>query len=126
MIDDPYRRTFASMTIILDNAMKKIVGQMQSLGYYDNSVMLVMSDNGGCPYSGGYNYPLRGAKQYLWEGGIRVNAFVHSPMLARARAARRTTTSSTSRTGSRPSSRASSTPRPGCSARWTASTTGST
>ena len=83
MIDDPYRRTFASMTIILDNAMKKIVGQMQSLGYYDNSVMLVMSDNGGCPYSGGYNYPLRGAKQYLWEGGIRVNAFVHSPMLAR-------------------------------------------
>ena len=81
MIDDPYRRTFASMTIILDNAMKKIVGQMQSLGYYDNSVMLVMSDNGGCPYSGGYNYPLRGAKQYLFEGGIRVNAFVHSPNL---------------------------------------------
>jgi arylsulfatase A-like enzyme len=45
--------------------------------------MLVMSDNGGCPYSGGYNYPLRGAKQYLWEGGIRVNAFVHSPLISR-------------------------------------------
>jgi len=81
-IDDPYRRTFGSMTMILDNAMKKIVGQAKSLGYYDNSIMMVMSDNGGCPYSGGYNYPLRGAKQYLWEGGIRVNAFVHSPMLS--------------------------------------------
>ena len=84
MIDDPYRRTFASMTIILDNAMKKIVGDAKAHGFYDDAILVVASDNGGCPYSGGYNYPLRGAKQYLWEGGIRVNAFVHSPMLARS------------------------------------------
>ena len=81
MIDDPYRRTFASMTIILDNAMKKIVGDAKAHGFYDDAILVVASDNGGCPYSGGYNYPLRGAKQYLFEGGIRVNAFVHSPNL---------------------------------------------
>ena len=80
-IDDPHRRDFASMTIILDNAMKKIVGDAKAHGFYDDAILVVASDNGGCPYSGGYNYPLRGAKQYLFEGGIRVNAFVHSPNL---------------------------------------------
>ena len=62
-IDDPHRRDFASMTIILDNAMKKIVGDAKAHGFYDDAILVVASDNGGCPYSGGYNYPLRGAKQ---------------------------------------------------------------
>ena len=81
-IDDPHRRDFASMTMILDNAMKKVVGTADDRGFYENSVFIVASDNGGCPYSGGYNFPLRGAKQYLFEGGIRVNAFIHSPLIA--------------------------------------------
>ena len=47
-VDDPHRRAFASMTLILDNAMKKVVGDMSRLGFYDDSVLIVMSDNGGC------------------------------------------------------------------------------
>jgi arylsulfatase A-like enzyme len=84
MVNDPHRRAYASMTLILDNAMKKIMGDMSRLGYYDNSILVVASDNGGCPYSGGSNWPLRGAKQYLWEGGIRVQSFVHSPLIDHA------------------------------------------
>ncbi|KAH8057358.1 sulfuric ester hydrolase [Aureococcus anophagefferens] len=83
-IEDPHRRTFASITIVLDNAMKKVVGAMKKSGFYDNSILVVASDNGGCSGSGGYNYPYRGGKQYLYEGGIHVNAFIHSPLIPKS------------------------------------------
>ena len=47
--------------------------------------VLINFQNGGTPFDGGNNWPLRGGKSTLWEGGTRVPAFVWGPMLNRTR-----------------------------------------
>lgn len=60
----------------------QVVDKLKERGLYTNSYMIFLSDNGGNPASGGNNFPLRGAKKTLYEGGCRVPAFVHSPLLS--------------------------------------------
>ena len=63
----------------LDDAVNKVVRELQSAGMYDNSVILVTTDNGGGPWYS--NTPLRGTKETLYEGGIRAASFLLSPLL---------------------------------------------
>jgi len=43
--------------------------------------MAFVSDNGGPPYVANSNWPLRGGKWTLWEGGTHLVGFMHSPVL---------------------------------------------
>ena len=45
---------------------------LEDEGWLENSIIVVASDNGGCPFAGGSNYPLRGVKQSMYEGGTKV------------------------------------------------------
>lgn len=56
----------------------RMVDELESMGMMDNTLLVIASDNGGCPSGGGSNYPYRGMKHTLFEGGVRVPAMVYS------------------------------------------------
>jgi len=107
-IDTDNRRVYHAMVNFLDDQLANITGTMKELGMWDNTLMILSSDNGGyvkafsgkcntttavppgdgppdtdtghgtvCDNgeAGANNYPLRGGKYSMFEGGIRVNAF---------------------------------------------------
>ena len=82
-VHDRSRRTFLGMVSALDDAVLRVEQSLRRAGLYDNTVIIFTSDNGGQVMAGGNNYPLRGNKVTLWEGGTRAASFVHSPLLGR-------------------------------------------
>lgn len=82
-LKDEDRRKYAAMVAYMDDALGKIVAKLKTRAMWDNTLMVVSSDNGGpiyyipkIGYGGASNLPLRGGKLSDWEGGIRVNALV--------------------------------------------------
>ena len=68
------QRTYAGMVTALDLAVANVTRSLQAAGLWDDTVLVFVTDNGGIEF--GNNYPLRGAKVYSWEGGIRGVGFV--------------------------------------------------
>ena len=66
----------------VDEAIDKVILKLKETGIYNNSVILVTTDNGGGPWYS--NSPLKGTKETMYEGGIRGASFLLSPLLARS------------------------------------------
>jgi arylsulfatase A-like enzyme len=66
----------------LDEAVGKILQAIDDAGISKNTVVIFTSDNGGERFSD--MGPFKGSKMQLWEGGIRVPAFVRWPNRIRA------------------------------------------
>lgn len=74
------RRTFAGMLGALDSAVANITSLLKSRGMWEDTLFIVSTDNGAPSGHFGSeamsNWPLRGAKGQLWEGGVRAAGFV--------------------------------------------------
>ncbi len=71
------RRTYAGMVAALDEGVGQIVDAIDRAGLRSNTIIVFSSDNGGpAPGQVTSNGPLRARKATLYEGGVRVPAFV--------------------------------------------------
>ena len=77
----------------MDQSVADIVKALKQTRHYENTVIFFMSDNGGREIPGvrrrnNPNYPLRGSKGSMYEGGNKVPGFVHSSLLGKSVGAR--------------------------------------
>jgi arylsulfatase A-like enzyme len=73
------RRNFCGMVYGVDRNIGYILKSLENNNLMENTIIAFSSDNGGAPWSGGFNYPFRGAKMSALEGGSRVPAFIYGP-----------------------------------------------
>jgi hypothetical protein len=85
-IYDQRRRFQAGMIYNLDRHLGRVFDTLEKNKYLENSLVVFLTDNGGpiggCDFSWSSNYPLRGSKHTLWEGGVRGVTFAYAPNFA--------------------------------------------
>ncbi len=77
------RQMVCAMAAYLDEAVGNVTRALAAAGMEGNTMIVTVSDNGGPTHNNegtwSNNFPLRGGKNTLWEGGTRVLAAVKGP-----------------------------------------------
>ncbi len=77
---------YAAMVEAMDQAVGKVLTQLDESGVADNTIVIFTGDNGGLSTSEGSptsNLPLRGGKGWVYEGGIREPWIIRYPGVTR-------------------------------------------
>eukprot|EP00041_Stephanoeca_diplocostata_P029466 m.870442 g.870442 ORF g.870442 m.870442 type:complete len:534 (-) comp23566_c0_seq8:1823-3424(-) len=77
------RNMVCAMAKILDDGVGNVTQALKDAGIFDTTLVIFSSDNGG-PTNGNEgtasnNFPLRGGKNTIWEGGTRVVGAIAGP-----------------------------------------------
>lgn len=84
-IADRMRRKFAGMLSCMDEGLANVTTALTERGMMDNTLVVFTTDNGGPVDTGdgvgARNFPLRGGKHSIWEGGTRGTAVISGKML---------------------------------------------
>eukprot|EP01052_Picozoa_sp_SAG31_P046856 SAG31_NODE_9131_length_1329_cov_0.760163_2_plen_402_part_01 len=80
------RNMICAMIKVLDDGVGNVTAALKRVGMLEKTVVIFSSDNGG-PTNGNEgtwssNFPLRGGKNTLWEGGTRVVGAIMGPGIA--------------------------------------------
>ncbi|XP_064490369.1 arylsulfatase B-like [Ornithodoros turicata] len=90
-IKDLKRRVFAGMVGALDNCVGQVFSALHAARMLEDSIVVFTTDNGGAAGgvdgSVGSNWPLRGTKGTLWEGGVRGVGILWTNKIVRGRMA---------------------------------------
>ena len=68
----------------LDRGVRKVVKALKNDGGWENTLLVFITDNGEAIMRAGSNYPLRGTKSTLFEGGTHGVGFVTGGFLSRS------------------------------------------
>ena len=80
-IKNKRRMLSCAMVAGIDEGIGNIIEQLKKQNIMEDTIIAFSIDNGGVPYAGAFNYPLRGAKGTLYEGGVRSPGFIHAPKI---------------------------------------------
>mmetsp|Transcript_1886 Transcript_1886/g.11353 ORF Transcript_1886/g.11353 Transcript_1886/m.11353 type:complete len:534 (+) Transcript_1886:209-1810(+) len=78
------REIFGGMTTAMDDSLRGVFEALETSGQKDQTLVVFLSDNGGPVEGHSTNFPLRGGKHTLWEGGVRLAGFMHGSMIHNA------------------------------------------
>jgi arylsulfatase A-like enzyme len=76
-VTDKNKRVYYAMASALDDAIGEIMEKLRLMGLEDNTIIYLLSDNGGAAYTNATdNKPYKGGKLTMFEGGVNVPFFM--------------------------------------------------
>lgn len=85
-IKEPKRKTYAAMVSAVDDGVSQVMQSLKEMSIADNTIVFFLSDNGGPSHKNmSDNFPLKGQKSDVWEGGFRVPFAMQYPTAVQAK-----------------------------------------